>query len=799
MLKISLLHAFRHLFKHRFFSLLNIFGLALGLSATLWLGMVLKNELTFDQHHPNHERTYRISHLMRAPGVEFNTAYSASELPPMLKEEFPEVEAFARFVNVGETEITRGNERFTQNQVFYTDPGAFDIFNIELLAGNSADALANPNSVIIAKSVNDRIFGESLGINETLKIDGQDVQVTGVFEDIPENSHFQFKVLLAGVRDRGFAMVDGVFNSEALWNADCLNYVLFTEGFSKESFLQKFEGFNEKYYMPFGKQINGEHQLRLQALADIHYDQTPIDDDFAKGNPTNLIVFSVIGLSILLLACINYINLATSQAGLRAKEIGIRKVLGSNVNALRLSLIIESLIQVVLAYLIALAAVWALIEHSPFQNWLGVNFSFTLFQNTELLSLSLLVVLATGIVSGLYPAVYIAKIRPVKALKGTWVAGKGGNNLRKGLVLMQFVISIGVLTATLLMKDQISFMQQKNMGFDQDQVLLVNLRDSVAQANFRVLKNKLEQTPAVEGVTSSNFVPVEGIGQMVFRVDKDGQMEQQEFKYINGGADYLTTLGIELAEGRFYDKDLNSGNQQFVINQTAAKLLGWKDPIGKKMGFFHQEEPGKVIGVLKDFNFFSLHNPIEPLVIVFNPNPGRNLIVRFNQGNETETIAALQNAWNETIPNYPLDYRFLNESLKAQYEADLTQNKLIGFMTALCIVISLIGLTGLTAFNVNQKRKEIGIRKVLGAISSQIVSLIYSSTLKLILLAGLIALPLTYLVMQNWYANFEYRTSLNIGLMILGVVMAVALTFVLVGSLVLNTARKNPTESLRNE
>ncbi|RKQ50815.1 putative ABC transport system permease protein [Roseivirga pacifica] len=799
MLKISLTHAFRHLFKHRFFSSLNIFGLALGLSATLWLVLFLKNELTFDQHHPNHDRAYRISHIMSAPGVEFNTAYSASELPPMLMEEFPEIESFARFVNVGETEITRDNEKFTQDQVFYTDQGAFDIFNIDLVAGNSAEALSSPGSVIIAKSVNDRLFGNRLGLNETLKIDGQQLQVTGIFKDLPENSHFQFKVLMAGIRDRGFAMVDGVFNSEVLWNADCLNYVLFSEGFSEDNFRKKFEAFNEKYYMPFGNQIQGNHVLRLQKLADIHYDQTPIDDDFAKGNPTNLIVFSAIGLSILLLACINYINLATSQAGLRAKEIGIRKVLGSNINALRLSLILESLIQVVFAYLLSIAAVWALIEHSPFQNWLGVNFSFTLFQNPELLGLSLIVVLATGIISGLYPAIYIAKIRPVKALKGTWVAGKGGSMLRKSLVLMQFVISIGVLTATLLMKDQISFLQQKNMGFDQDQILLVNMRDSVAQANFQVLKNKLEQSPSIEGVTTSNFVPVEGIGQMVFRVEKNGKMEQQEFKYIHGGADYLTTLGIELAEGRFYDKNLNSGNQQFVINQTAAKLLGWNDPIGKKMGFFHQEEPGQVIGVLKDFNFFSLHNPIEPLVIVFNPSPGRHMIVRFNQNSEPQTIAAIEEVWNEAVPNYPLDYRFLNQSLKAQYESDATQNKLIGFMTALCIVISLIGLTGLTAFNVNQKRKEIGIRKVLGAMSTQIVSLIYSSTLKLILLAGLIALPLTYLVMQSWYANFEYRTSLNIGLMVLGVIMAVILTFVLVGSLVLNTARKNPTESLRHE
>lgn len=799
MLKISLLHALRHLRKQKFFSALNILGLTLGISSSLWLILFLQNELTFDQHFEDFDRIYRSGHTFKAPGVQFNTAYSPSEFSPMLAERFPEVESYARFLNSENPEIIRKEEVYTEQQMYYTDASAIDIFSLQFLAGDPSTALTEPNSIILSEKTAQKVFGANNALGETLKVNRVDVKVAGVYADLPENSHFKFTALLSGVRDRGFAMQNGVFNSEALWNPDCINYIKFTSKDGKERFLEKFPAFDEEFFAPFGKMINGEHTLYLQRLDEIHYDTVQLDDDFAKGNQTNILVFSIIGISILLLACINYINMATAQAGLRAKEIGIRKVLGTNLALLRSVLLTESIIQVMVSFLLSIGLVKILIEQSPLQNWLGVNFSFNLFETPGLLLLGFGVALMTGLLAGIYPAFYLSKIGTVKALKGTWVAGKGGNWLRQGLVTFQFVISIGVLISTFLMKDQIDFLQNKPMGFAQDQLMLVNLRDSVAQSKFNVLKNQLENETSISGVTSSSFVPVEGIGAMVFKVEKDGEMQQQEFKYINGGTDYIETLGISLSEGRFYDENITEGNQYFVVNQTTANLLGWDDPIGKKMGFFHQDTPGQVIGVVNDFNFFSLHNPIEPLVIVFNPNPGQNLIVRFEQQQEQAAIAAINDTWSSVIPNYPLDYRFLNESLKAQYEADITQNKLIGFMCTLCIIISLIGLMGLTAFNVDQKRKEIGIRKVLGAMSIQIVRMVYSNTLKLLIIASIIALPIAYWMMDQWYQNFEYQTSINWLLMIFGVLASLLVTFILVSGFVLNTARRNPTESLRSE
>lgn len=720
-------------------------------------------------------------------------------MSPMLKERFPEVESFARFLFLEVPEIAIADQVFDQDDMYYTDPGAFDIFNIEMVAGNRADQLTNPNTLILSQSVHDKIFGNNSGLGRTIKVDGTDMQVTGVFKDLPDNTHFKFSALLAGVRDRGRSMRDGVFNSEVLWNPDCVNYILLAQENQTASFLEKFKAFDEEFYAPFGKMVNGKHTMTLQRLDEIHYDEMPLDDDFAKGNKTNLMVFSIIGISILLLASINYINLATAQAGLRAKEIGVRKVLGSDIARLRIALLAESMVQVLVASALSILVVFLLIEQSPLQSWLGVTFGFDLFQKPQLLLLSLGLVLLTGVMAGAYPAFYISRIQTIRALKGSWVSGKGGHWLRQGLVSFQFIISIGILTATLLMKDQISFLQNKSMGFAQDQIMLVNLRDSAAQTKFSVLKNQLEQSSFVQSVTSSDFVPVEDVGSMVFKVEKDGEMQQQEFKYISGDADYLQTLGLELSEGRFYDKNLTQFNQYFIVNETTAKVLGWENGVGKKMGFFHQQDPGQILGVVKDFNFFSLHNPMEPLVIVFNPNPGQHLIIRFKQSEEKETIADLYQAWDEVIPNYPLEYRFLNESLRAQYQADMTQNKLIGFMTLLCVVISLIGLTGLTAFNVEQKRKEIGIRKVLGAMSVQIVTLIYSNTLKLILIASLVAVPLAYWAINLWSQNFEYQQSINVILLGVGVASALAMTFILVGTFVIRTARKNPTESLRYE
>lgn len=791
--------AFRILWKNRLFSLLNIIGLTFGLAATIWLVMFLQNELTFDQHFSNHERVYRVSHVLSAPGAEFNTAYSASELLPMMDEEIPGIESYARFGFVGQGEIVHNNEVFRQDRIYYTDPTVFDIFDLKLLVGNPETALKDPATVVISKTVNDKIFGDNLGINETIKIDNQDLKVTGVYEDLPKNTHFEFHALISGIRTRPFAIQDGVFNSEALWNADGLNFILLEEGTTKEDILAKFPPFNEKYFMPFGNQINGNHRLRLQQLSSIHYDKEVIDDDFAKGNPTNLLVFSSVGLAILFLACINYINLATARAGLRAKEIGIRKVLGTDVSRLKASLLTESMVQVFVSYLLAILSVWALITYSPLQSWLGVNFEFTLFQNPELLIGTFIIVLITGLIAGVYPAFYLSQIKTVSALKGTWTASKSGQLIRQGLVLFQFVISIGVLLSTLLMKDQISFIQTKDMGFEKDQIMIITTSDSTTQSRFTAMKNALESYPVIEKVTSSNFIAGYGIGQQVFRVDQDGEMKQQEFKVMQGDADYLETFGIPLAEGEFFAKDLNRGNTKFVINETAARELGWDNPIGMKMGFFHQQEPGQVIGVVRDFNHFSLHNPIEPLVFVFNPRPGRNLIIRFNQNQAPEALKIAESVWNEQLPNYPFEYNFLNDQLNESYEADRIQSKLITFMTILCATISLIGLIGLTAFNIDQRRKEIGIRKVLGALPPQIVGLMYSGTLKLLLIASVIAIPLAYLGINKWSQNFQYQAGINFGLILMGVATALVLTFVLVGTLVFNSAQKNPVKTLRQE
>jgi putative ABC transport system permease protein len=379
------------------------------------------------------------------------------------------------------------------------------------------------------------------------------------------------------------------------------------------------------------------------------------------------------------------------------------------------------------------------------------------------------------------------------------MAGKSGNWIRQSLVLFQFVISIGILTGTLLIKDQLNFMQNKSLGYDKDQILVINSLDSLAQTKFKVLKDVLEQKPLIQAVTSSSSLPGTSVGETVFKVEKDGQMQQQEFKTLQGDQDYLKTFGMKVKMGRFYRSDDKQSNSSFVVNETAAKLLGWENPINKKMGYFHQEEHGSVIGVIEDFNFFSLHNPIEPLVITFNNDPGANMIVRFKPGDEEKMIADVKSVWEEVVPNYPFEYSFLNQSLRDQYAADKNQNTLITAMSVLCIVISLIGLTGLSAFNVNQRKKEIGIRKVLGAFTSQIMTIIFADTLKLVILAGFIATPITYFVINQWMDNFAYQAPFNFVLLIIAVLVTIVLTFMIVSTNVIKTARKNPTETLRQE
>ena len=788
----------RLLWKNKLFSLLNIFGLTFGLTATLWLLLFLQNELSYDKHFAQHEDIYRVSHIFSAPGVEFNTAFSATEVSPLLKERFPEVLDFTRFTFIGNPEIMYKQEVFSEQDKYFTDPSAVDIFDLELVSGSATNPLASPGNTIISKSLADKLFGNTNPIGELINMDGNDYQVSGVFEDLPKNTHFPFSMLISGVGERSWAYNEGVLDSEALWNANCLNYIKFQPNTNIANFKQKFEAFNEEFYMPFGNRINGNHELRLQALADIHYDKAVIDDDLAKGNPANLVVFSLVGLAILFLACINYINLSTARAGLRAKEIGIRKVLGTNVNRLRISLLSESLTQVVLSYLLSLGLTWAIIHKTPLQNWLGADFDFNLFSQPKLLLVSVAVVILTGLLAGLYPAAYLSRIKAVSALKGTWSV-KSGQIIRQGLVLFQFVISIGVLMSTLLMKDQIDFITQKDIGIAKDEVLIINSADSIAQSKFQVIKDALLSDPNIQSVTSSDLVAGTDMGQIVFKVDRDGEMKQQEFKTLTGDESYLETFGIPLTEGRTFTGSETRGNQYFLINETAAKNIGWDDPIGKKLGFFHQEEPGQVIGVISDFNMVSLHNPIEPMVFIFNPNPGRNVMVRFNKNQVNETITTIENVWEELLPNYPLEYSFLNQQLNDQYQADKTQSKLISAMTILCIVVSLIGLTGLTSFNIDQRRKEIGIRKVLGAYSFQIVAIVFKNTLKLILIAGVVAAPLAFFAIKNWSNNFQYQNSLNVTLLIASISGCLVLTFTLVSGLVMKNAAKNPADTLRYE
>jgi putative ABC transport system permease protein len=799
-MRLSLLtFTLRVLWKNRLFTLLNVFGLTFGLAASIWLALYLKNELTYDQHHEQHERIYRLSHKFSAPGVEFNTAASASELPPMLQEEFPEVLKYARFVGAQLREISYDNTVFAERDIFYTDQEIFEIFTHEFLAGNPEQALTESRSAVITASINQKLFGDEPGLNEIVKIDGFDFKITGVIADPPKNTHFTYQVLLSGVRDRGFAFQDGEFNSEVLWNSDAYCYILVPDGFNKADFLKKFEGFNERYYMPFGKVVNGSHYFRMQQLADIHYDTEKIDDDLPKGNEANLLAFTAIGLAILLLACINYVNLATARAGLRSKEIGIRKVLGSSVRSLKAAILMESLVQVFASLFLAAGLVWLVVEKTAFQSWLGANFEFNLLSQPDLLLGLLLLVLVTGFISGTYPAFYLSKINTVSAIKGSWKASKGGHWLRQGLVLFQFVISIGVLSATLLMRDQISFLQKSDLGFAKDQLIVLNTLDSTSQARSKALKDQLLTSPYIESVSSSNFVPGLNIGQVVFTVDTEGEMKQQEFKFIHCGRDYLETMQIPLKEGRFFTGEETRGNAYFVVNETAAKLLSWEEPVGKKMGFFHQETPGQVIGVVRDFNFFSLHNPIEPLVFVFNPSPGNKVIARYAANAETEAMEHIKSTWNDVLPNYPLDYSFLNQNLRDQYEADQNQNQLVTAMTILCIVISLIGLSGLSAFNVSQRSKEIGVRKVLGAMSGQIVRLVFSSTLKLVLIAAAIAAPLTYMAISRWSSNFAYQAGFSFLSVFVAIMASLILTFVIVGGHVWKTARKNPSDTLRYE
>jgi putative ABC transport system permease protein len=798
--------AIRVFLKDKFFSILNILGLALGIAVSIVLLLILQNDLTYDKYHVNHERIYRLGGHLQATGLEFRGARSARELGNILKEEFPEVQMVVRANNWDHTLVKYegkdgGEKAFYEEDIVRTDSTYFQMFTHEFISGNPEKCLAELNTMVITESTAKRYFGDEDPLNKSLIIDNAQWKVTGVIKDMPENTHLKFDIILSRLVDREWVMENGQLKSEAFWNPDVYTYLMFPANYDTKEFYAKFPDIFNKYFKSFGDKVGGKYTPILEPLTSIHL-YSDLDSDEPRGNLAYLYAFTGIGVFIIMLACINYMNLSTAKSVNRASEIAMKKTLGSGKRSLMLSFLAESVLLSFVSLAFAIGIVFTVLEATPFNQLIDKNLTPDFLNNPVLLVGSIAIALGIGIISGLYPALYLPAIPTIKALKGSFKNNRSSHMLRRILITTQFAISIFVVVCTLFMQDQINFVRNKELGFDKDNVVVLPIQDTLVQNQLTGIKAEFLQNPRITAATTSYNVPGLNVGggSVMWAEGKEG-MNQQAFTLMFVGEDYLKTMGISLIDGRDFQSGPNADIEDaFIANEATVRLLGWgNEAIGKKVKFFHAEKDGQVIGVVKDFNFNSLHNPVEPLLILKAREEGGFLHLKVKGENLPETMELIKSKWTKYDPNHPYEYFFVDQRFNEQYKQDEVQHKLLSGLSYVCIFISLLGLLGLSAFTAAQRTKEIGVRKVHGASIPNIIFLLYKDVMYLVLIAAVLIIPLAYYIITEWMGNFAYRTELNYLTFVAVAAFAMLFAFLTVAFHSLKTARMNPVQSLKYE
>jgi len=793
MIKNLFLIALRNLKKDKWYSLLNILGLTIGITFSLFLIFYIKDELTFDRYNEKADRVVRIVAYAQEPEKLTKFAQTQFPLAPTLKKDFPEVEDAVRFVAKERTLFKNGNNNFYETKIFYTDSTLFNIFTYQFLEGTAANALTRPKSIVLTKSVAEKYFGKNTqAVGKTLRTVYDLYTVTAVIKDVPKNSHIRFDLLIsASTLPVGYQDNWGGFNN--------YTYVLLKPGVKAGDFNKKLIPLYDQYMAPIFAQFNISIKYDVQPITSIHLHSDLQGEPEELGSMSYIWIFSAVAFFMLLIACINYMNLTTARSARRAKEIGIRKVTGSSKKLLVLQFLTESLLTALVAVLLSLLFVILLL--SVFNSISGKEFTMqTLLQPSNILLL-LGILLFTGLLGGSYPAFYLSSFKPVSILKGTLSKASGNINLRRTLVILQFAISMIMLICTWVVYSQLSYLRQKDLGFNKEQVMTVTINTGEDErSKIFAMNNELRNLPAVKSLgTGYSYPGSSNLNLNLFSVEGKRGYTEKGIECYNIDEYFLGALGMEIANGRNFNSPSDT-LRSVLVNETMVKDFGWDDPLGKKIKF-----PGdttgnyfEVVGVVKDFNQKSLYNPIAPLILFYTPNC--NVIqVKMVPENINTNIAQVETTWKKYFPQLPFEYTFLDENFNSQYVADQKRGKIFATFSMLTILITFLGLLGLTAFTTQQKQKEISIRRVIGASISQIISIVTQNYLWLALIAAAIAFPVAYYFMHNWLKIFPYNPGISPVPFILSGLIIVVTAIVTAIYYAGRAALANPVKSLRTE
>ncbi len=806
MLRSYVTLALRSLYKQAAYSFLNLSGLAVGIACFVVIMLYVKDEQSYDTFHESSERTYRLLDIRKVDGIGEESASAPIMLGEAMKEDYPdEISAGVRFFNfqaptlaLAHTPVSGEVRQFNERKLFFTDPDFFKVFNFRLSAGDEETALAEPNQVLITKEMAGKYFGDEDPLGKILRFeDKHDLVVSGVFGDLATNTHLDFDFLVSFSTLDNPEVLRTRLRESWIWNP-AWTYLVLNENVSPAYMEAKFPDFVKSH---FDESRHDRVKLYLQPLEEIHLESKLDYEMGPNSDKAYVYVFTTIAVFILLISCFNFINLTTARSTRRAREIGMRKILGGYRTQLIGQFLSESVITSLVSLLLAFPVIWLLLR--VMNNFSGKNLTLSWSEQPMLLPGLIGLTALIGLISGIYPAFFLSSYRPAQAVKGgRYVEATRGIVFRKILVVGQFSLSVILIVGTTIALKQLDFLQKRSLGFDQEKVLLLPTLRSPLMDQYASFKGRLLDNPDILSLTTVEDIP--GVKHQTGGYRPNGTGEEQQFPRLVVHDDFARTMGIDMAAGRGFNEEFKTDvGETAIINRAMVDLLGWGNPedvIGKRF------DRKTIVGVTENFHFTSLHRPVGPFVLMrIGDGSGamafsaRYIAVRVNTEHIDETIDFIRDQWFSFTPNRPFEYLFLGDLLGDQYEAEATLGKVAGAFAGLSVLIACLGLFGLASFTTERRIKEIGIRKVMGATVSRLVVMLSSSFVKLVLLSIVIASPVAYLALNSWLSDFAYRTSIGIWPFITSGGIAVLIVLLTVSYQTIKAASTNPVNSLRYE
>lgn len=790
MIKNIIKTAIRHILKYFEYSFLNILGLTLGITSSLFLVIYVADEISYDRYHEKADRIYRVSSTISEPDDQFTWLVAQIPFGPQVARDYPEVQSYVRFINMPRELYKYEDKEYNEDNFFYVDSTLFDIFTYNVIKGDVKAAISEPNKIALTEKIALKYFGNTNAIGKSLTAGANTYEVAAIIENVPFNSHFRFDAI---------ASRNNLPKQLGSWgNFGVFTYLLFPENFNVKAFESKIQEMYDNYMKSIFEAINIKVKYNLEPIKNIHLYSTNSGEPEPTGTITFVYIFGIVAFFLVLIAAMNYMNLATARSTKRAKEVGLRKVVGSRRGPLLLQFLSESVFLTLVSLLLSIILV--IIFLSKFNYITGKSFDLSILASPITLITIFSIILLVGIIGGSYPAFYLSRFNPISVLKGEITQGTSASHFRKILVVIQFSISAIMIICTLVVFNQLNFLKTMDQGFDQKNVISLRLNRSMIN-KYPVLKTALLNYSGIKYVSSTNTAIGEGSGKLIFNIETDLGMSERGVNFSIVDHDFINALGIKIVEGRNFQQDMPSDTLRAVIvNETFVKRMAWSEALGKKIELGQNANAlnAKVVGVMADYHQTGMYNETESLLLALRIN--NNIVyVKLNNSDIGKTLSYIESQWNDVFPGQPFSYSFLSERFNNQFEADEKRGFIFTLFTILAIIIACLGLFGLASYMVEQRTKEIGIRKVFGANEFIILQLIIKYFLKLAVIANLIAIPIAYYFMSNWLENYVYRIEISVLLLIIAALSTILISIVTVIYKAYQAANLNPAESLKTK